>query len=85
MNMIILPIIISCIVIIGSRCIYIDLPGHGLKEWGLYFLDFPNWLMAELYYQFNVKEVCQPYPWDIPILVIYRVMAPGSPKEAATY
>jgi len=52
-----------------------------LKEWGKYFLVFPNWLLANMYYNFLAEEVCQPYPWSVPIMVICRVVAPGSAKE----
>jgi pimeloyl-ACP methyl ester carboxylesterase len=53
-----------------------------LKEWGKYFLAFPNWLLANMNYNYLAEEVCQPYPWSVPILAICRVVAPGSPKEA---
>ncbi|MFO7576052.1 MAG: alpha/beta hydrolase [Bacteroidales bacterium] len=43
-----------------------------LIEWGKYFLDYPNWLMANLYYHLLEESVCQPYAWDIPIMVVYR-------------
>ena len=55
-----------------------------LKEWGNYFLDFPNWLLANMYYHYQAKEVCQPYQWTVPVNVIYRIMAPNSPKETRT-
>lgn len=53
-----------------------------LLEWGQYFRSFPNWLLANLSYHSGAEEVCQPYPWNIPILVIYRAMGPV--KEART-
>ena len=37
-----------------------------------YFMDYPNWLLANLYYYWLAEESCQPYPWDIPILGIWR-------------
>jgi pimeloyl-ACP methyl ester carboxylesterase len=37
-----------------------------------YYIVFPNWLLANMYYHFLAEEVCQPYPWDIPILGIWR-------------
>ncbi len=52
-----------------------------LKEWGKYFLVFPNWLLANMYYNYLAEEVCQPYPWSVPIMAICRVVAPGSAKE----
>ncbi len=53
-----------------------------LLEWGQYFLEFPSWLLANMYYHYLAEEVCQPYPWDIPIMVIYRMMGPV--KETRT-
>jgi pimeloyl-ACP methyl ester carboxylesterase len=53
-----------------------------LKEWGKYFLVFPNWLLANMYYNYLAEDVCQPYPWSVPIMAICRIAAPGSPKEA---
>jgi len=49
---------------------------------GQYFLDFPNWLLANIYYHRNAEEMCQPYPWTVPIMVIYRDMK--EVKEAKT-
>ena len=53
-----------------------------LLEWGQYFPEFPNWLLANMYYHYLAEEVCQPYPWSVPIMAICRVVAPGSAKEA---
>jgi pimeloyl-ACP methyl ester carboxylesterase len=55
-----------------------------LLEWGKYFLEYPNWLMANMYYHYLAEEVCQPYPWTIPVMVIYRNMPAGGPKELRT-
>jgi len=41
-----------------------------------YFMDYPNWLLANLQYHWLAEEACQPYPWDIPILGIWRTMNP---------
>lgn len=53
-----------------------------LLAWGQYFLEVPNWLLANMYYHYLAEEVCQPYAWNIPIMVIYRVSGPV--KEART-
>jgi pimeloyl-ACP methyl ester carboxylesterase len=53
-----------------------------LNAFGQYFLEIPNWLLANMYYHFCAGEVCKPYPWTIPIMVIYRTMLPA--KEAKT-
>jgi pimeloyl-ACP methyl ester carboxylesterase len=45
-----------------------------LKEVASYFPDYPSWLMANLRYHWQAKENCQPYPWEIPIMVIYNRM-----------
>lgn len=37
-----------------------------------YFIDYPNWLLANLYYYWLAEDACQPYPWDVPILGIWR-------------
>ena len=50
-------------------------------EWVQYYKYFPNWLLANMYYHFLAEEVCQPYPWTIPILGIWRAMVPGSAAE----
>jgi pimeloyl-ACP methyl ester carboxylesterase len=47
-----------------------------------YFPDYPSWLMANLRYYFQAEENCQPYPWEIPILVIYNHM--DDEREAKT-
>lgn len=47
-----------------------DLWEFGLATWP----DFPSWLMANLRYYWMAEENCQPYSWNIPILVIYNVM-----------
>jgi pimeloyl-ACP methyl ester carboxylesterase len=41
-----------------------------------YFMDFPNWLLANMYYHWSDQEACQPYPWNIPVLGIWRTMNP---------
>jgi len=56
-------------------------PGD-LLEWGQYFPEFPSWLLANMNHHFYAEEVCQPYPWDIPIMVVYRLSGPV--KEART-
>ena len=43
-----------------------------------YFIDYPNWLLANLQYHCLAEEACQPYPWDIPILGIWRTMTPAN-------
>jgi pimeloyl-ACP methyl ester carboxylesterase len=53
-----------------------------LIEFGNYFLDFPNYLLANMYYHYLAENVWQPYLWTIPILVIYRNMT--SEKETNT-
>lgn len=50
-------------------------------EWAQYYKYFPNWLLANMHYYSVAEEVCQPYPWTIPILGIWRVMVPGSAAE----
>ncbi|MDH5382656.1 MAG: alpha/beta hydrolase [Cyclobacteriaceae bacterium] len=59
-----------------------DTAPEDLKEFGKYFLDYPNWLLANIQYNLHAEEVCQPYPWTIPIMVVYRSMAEA--KEAKT-
>lgn len=59
-----------------------DTAPDDLWEFGQQFADFPSWLMANMRYHWQAEEVCQPYPWDIPILVIYRAM--DDVKEAKT-
>jgi pimeloyl-ACP methyl ester carboxylesterase len=53
-----------------------------LIEWGNYFLAFPNKQMASMIYYDYAEEYCQPYPWSIPILMIYNQME--TPKELKT-
>ncbi len=53
-----------------------------LLEVTKYWPDYPSWLMANLRYYYFAEEVCQPYPWDIPIMVIYNHMNDAS--EAIT-
>lgn len=53
-----------------------------LIEWGNYFLDLPNYLYANMIYNWYVEDVCQPYPWTIPSMVIYLEMS--LEKEAKT-
>jgi pimeloyl-ACP methyl ester carboxylesterase len=55
-----------------------------LKEFGQYFLEFPNELLANMYYHYLAQEVCPPYSWTVPIMVIYKAMVLGSPKETKT-
>ena len=43
-----------------------------------YFMDYPNWLLANLQYHWLAEEACQPYPWDIPILGIWRTTTPAN-------
>lgn len=50
-----------------------------LIEFGTYFLDFPNWLLTNMYYYYLDEEACQPYAWTIPILGVFREM--NSVKE----
>jgi pimeloyl-ACP methyl ester carboxylesterase len=45
-----------------------------LLEITSYWPDYPSWLMANLRYHYQSEENCQPYPWDIPIMVIYNHM-----------
>jgi len=47
-----------------------------------YFPNYPSWLMADLRYYFQAEENCQPYPWKIPIMVIYNYM--DDAREAKT-
>jgi pimeloyl-ACP methyl ester carboxylesterase len=42
-----------------------------LKELGQYFLDYPNWLMANIWYNGSAEEVNQPIGWTMPIMSIY--------------
>lgn len=49
---------------------------------GSYWPVYPSWLMANLRYHWQAEENCQPYPWDIPIMVIYNVM--DEAREAKT-
>jgi pimeloyl-ACP methyl ester carboxylesterase len=53
-----------------------------LWEFGQQFGDFPSLLMANMRYHWQAEENCQPYPWEIPILVIYNAM--NATKEAKT-
>lgn len=39
-----------------------------------YWPNYSSPLMANLRYYFQVEENCQPYPWDIPVMVIYNTM-----------
>jgi pimeloyl-ACP methyl ester carboxylesterase len=43
-----------------------------------YFIDFPNWLLANMYYYWLDEEACKPYPWNIPVLGIWRTMNPAN-------
>jgi pimeloyl-ACP methyl ester carboxylesterase len=45
-----------------------------LLEVTSYFPDYPSWLMANLRYHWQAKANCKPYPWEIPIMVIYNQM-----------
>ena len=56
-----------------------------LNEWGQYFLDFPNWLLANMWYHCIAEEVCQPYPWTIPIMMISRKMKPAKEEKITLY
>lgn len=47
-----------------------------------YFIDFPNWLLANMYYHWFDQTACQPYSWDIPILGIWRSV---NPEQEAIY
>ena len=40
--------------------------------WTEYYRYVPNWLMVNFYTHFASPEECQPYPWTIPILGIWR-------------
>ena len=42
------------------------------NELALYWTVFPNWLLANMYYHYIAEDVCQPYPWNIPIMGIWR-------------
>jgi N-formylmaleamate deformylase len=42
-----------------------------LKEFVTYFYDFPNWLMANIWWNVNREDVNQPIGWKLPILSIY--------------
>ena len=53
-----------------------------LLEITSYWPDYPSWLMANLRYYFQAEENCQPYPWDIPIMVLYNEM--DEAREAKT-
>ncbi len=53
-----------------------------LLEVTSYFPDYPSWLMANLRYHWQAEENCQPYPWDIPVLVLYNEM--DEAREAKT-
>jgi len=43
---------------------------NDLKEWVLYYLDYPNWLEANIWYNLTAEEVNQPIGWSMPILLI---------------
>lgn len=43
-----------------------------------YFMDFPNWLLANMYYNWFDEEACKPYPWNIPVLGIWRTTDPAN-------
>ena len=58
-----------------------DVP-QDYRDWVQYFPEFPSWLMANMLYHCNAIENCQPYPWDIPIIVIYNSM--NEVREAKT-
>ncbi len=47
-------------------------------EWAQYYTYFPSWLMANMYYHYIAEDVCQPYPWNIPILGIWRTLGGGA-------
>jgi pimeloyl-ACP methyl ester carboxylesterase len=47
-----------------------------------YWPNYSSQLMANLRYYFQVEENCQPYPWNIPIMVIYNGM--DEAREAKT-
>lgn len=55
-----------------------DLWEFGMQNWP----NFPSWLLANMRYHVLAEENCQPYPWDIPILVVYNEM--DEVKEALT-
>jgi pimeloyl-ACP methyl ester carboxylesterase len=44
-----------------------------LQEWGLYFLDYPNWLLANICYNLTAEEVNEPIGWSMPIMSIYTL------------
>jgi len=52
-------------------------------EWGLYYQYIPNWLLVSFYTHYAAEEACQPYPWTIPIMGIWRIttLLPGSQLE----
>ncbi len=56
-----------------------------LVEWGKYFLTFPNKLLANMYYYDYAEEYCQPYPWSIPVLVIYNQMKTAKELKTKKY
>jgi pimeloyl-ACP methyl ester carboxylesterase len=56
-----------------------------LLEWGQYFPEFPSWLLANMYYHYLAEEVCQPYAWDIPIMVIYTWIGPVRQARTELY
>jgi pimeloyl-ACP methyl ester carboxylesterase len=43
-----------------------------------YFIDFPDWLLANMYYYWLDEDACKPYPWNIPVLGIWRTMSPAN-------
>jgi len=47
---------------------------EGLWEFGLQCLEHSSEIMANAIYHWLGEENCQPYPWDIPILVVYNEM-----------
>lgn len=59
-----------------------DTAPEDLLEWGQYFPEFPTWLLANMNYHYMAEDVCQPYPWEIPIMVVYTWIDPD--REAST-
>jgi pimeloyl-ACP methyl ester carboxylesterase len=47
-----------------------------LVEWGQYFIDYPNWLLANIWYNFTAAEVNNPIGWSMPIMCIYTMQLP---------
>ena len=52
-------------------------PPQDLVDWGQYFIDYPSWLMANIWYNFTAENVNNPIGWSMPIMCIYTGELPG--------